>query len=233
MTAPGLGVDLGGAQVRAVRVGEVLRVEGGVGVQRRLDTVGQVVRGEHGERDVGHAHALVGAPDGEAAALEVEVVGVGLQDVGRDDLGLVDHLLGRLDHRDAADDQRAGAVGVQAPGRDLGVPVQHLDVVERHAQLVGDDLAPRRLVALAVCARAGDDLDLAGGQHPDRRGLPAAGGVVQRAEHPGGRQAAHLGEGRDADAELHRVLARTPLGLLAAQPVVVEQLGRPWLVAAS
>ena len=28
--------------------------------------------------------------------------------------------------------------------------MQHLDVLERHAELVGDELAPRRLVALAV-----------------------------------------------------------------------------------
>ena len=48
-----------------------------------------------------------------------------------------------------------------------GVAVQDLDVLERHAELVGDDLAPRRLVALAVRGRAGDHLDLAGRQHPD------------------------------------------------------------------
>jgi hypothetical protein len=35
-------------------------------------------------------------------------------------------------------------------GRDLRVAVQDLDVLERHAELVGDDLAERRLVALAV-----------------------------------------------------------------------------------
>ena len=56
----------------------------------------------------------------------------------------------RLDHRDAADDQRARAVGVHALRRGPGVAVQHLDVLERHAELVGDDLAPRRLVPLAV-----------------------------------------------------------------------------------
>ena len=40
----GLGVDLDRAQVGAVREREVLRVERRVGVQRRLDAVGQVVR---------------------------------------------------------------------------------------------------------------------------------------------------------------------------------------------
>ena len=65
--------------------------------------------------------------------------------------------------------------------------------------------------------------------------LPAAGAVGQRAEHPGRGQPAHLGEGGDADAQLHRVVAGPPPRLLGAQPVVVEQLlgpGRGRLVVA-
>ena len=112
-------------------------------------------------------------------------------------------------------------------GGDRGVAVQHLDVLERDAELVGDELAPRRLVPLAVRGRAGDDLDLAGGQHPDRGLLPAAGAVGERAEHPGGRQAAHLGEGGEADAQLHRVVRLPPALLLGAQLVVAEQLAAP------
>ena len=110
--------------------------------------------------------------------------GVGLEQVRREVLGLVDDLVGRLHQRLAADHQRPRAVGVEALVRDLGVAVQHLDVLERHAEPVGDDLAERRLVALAVRARAGDDLDLAGGQHPHARVLPAAGAVVEAAQHP-------------------------------------------------
>ena len=45
--------------------------------------------------------------------------------------------------------------------RDLGVAVQHLDVLEGHPESVRDDLAERRLVALPVGTRTGDDLDLA------------------------------------------------------------------------
>ena len=103
----GLGVDLGRAQVGAVREGEVLGVERRLGVQRGLDPVGQVVGGEHREREVRDPHALVGAPDGEPAALELQVVGVGLEHVRRDHPGLLDDLLGRLDHRDAAPPPRA------------------------------------------------------------------------------------------------------------------------------
>ena len=176
--------------------------------------------------------ALVGAADGEPAVGVVEVVLVGLEQVRGEVPGLVDDLVDRLHQRLAADHERARAVGVEPAVRDLGVAVQHLDVLERHAEPVGDDLAERRLVALAVGARAGDDLDLAGGEHPHARVLPAAGAVVEAAQHPARRQAAHLGEGRDADAELHPVSAVAPLLLLRAQRVVAEGLlglrgGRP------
>ena len=206
---------------------EVDRVVRRVGVERRLDPVGQVVRGEDRHRDLADRHALVGAADREPAAGELDVVDRRLEQVRRDRLGLLDHLVGGPDQRLATDDQRPRAVGVEALGRDLGVAVQHLDVLERDAEPVGDDLAERRLVALAVRGGAGDDLDLAGGQHPHARVLPAAGAVVERAEHPGRRQAAHLGERRDADAELDRVAGLAALLLLGPQLVVPEHLLGP------
>jgi hypothetical protein len=109
-------------------------------------------------------------------------------------------------------------------------------ILERHAQPVGYDLAPGRLVPLAVRAGPGDHLHLAGGQHPNRGVLPAARAVGQRPEDPRRRQPAHLGEGRDADAELDRVAGLAPRGLLLAQVVVAEQLhrlGRGRLVVAA
>ena len=220
---PGLGVDLDAREVRAVREGEVLRVEHGVGVEAGLHVLRVVVRRERGPDDLLDGEALVGALDREAAVGELEVVLGRLQQVRRELLGLADHLLRRVDDGDAADDQRPRAVGVEALRRDLGVAVQDLDVLERHAELVGDDLAERRLVPLPVRGGAGDDLDLAGGQHPDRRGLPAARAVGQRAQQPRRGDPAHLGERRDADAELDRVAARAPLLLLAAQARVVER----------
>ena len=95
-----------------------------------------------------------------------------------------------------------------------------------HPEPVGDDLAPRRLVALAVRRDAGDDLDLAGGEHPDAGALPAAGAVVEGAEDARGGETAHLGERRDADAELDRVVALAAALLLGAQLVVAEELLR-------
>ena len=65
--------------------------------------------------------------------------------------------------------------------------------------------------------------------------LPAAGAVAELAEDPRRREAAHLGERRDADAELDRVVAVAAPLLLGAQLVVAEELlgpGRRRLVVA-
>src|SRR5450631_991745 len=102
--------------------------------------------------------------------------------------------------------------------------MQDLDVVEGNAQPVGHDLAPGCLMPLAVRARAGDDLDLARGQDTNGRMLPAAANVVECAQHPRGRDPAHLGEGRDADVEVDRVTGLAALPLLGAELVVAEEL---------
>jgi hypothetical protein len=175
----GLGVDVDRTQVRAVREGEVVRVERGLGVQVGLDSVRQVVRGERRQRDLADLDTLVGALDAEPAGAELQVVGTGLEHVRRDHAGLVDHLVGRLEHRHGPYRERPRPIGVHASGGHLGVTVQHLDVVEGHAQLVSDDLAPGGLVALTVRARSGDHLDVAGRQHSHSRVLPAAGAVGQ------------------------------------------------------
>ena len=82
-------------------------------------------------------------------------------------------------------------------------------------------------MALAMGAGAGDELDLAGGEHAHAGVFPAAGAVVERPQHPGRRQAAHLGEGGDADAELDGVPLLAALLLLGAEVVVAEHLLRP------
>ena len=102
------------------------------------------------QRDVRQADALVGALHVELSGAELDVVDVGLEQVRRDRLGLLDDLVGGQDQRLTADHERPRPVGVQALVGDLGVAVQDLDVLERHAEPVGDDLAPGRLVALAV-----------------------------------------------------------------------------------
>jgi hypothetical protein len=104
-----LGVDLDGAQVRAVREREGRRVDGRVGLQRRLHAVGQVVRGERLERDLLDRLRRAGgsALDAEGAVLELEVPRVGLEHVRRDQSRLVHHALGGLEDGHAADHERA------------------------------------------------------------------------------------------------------------------------------
>ena len=63
---------------------------------------------------------------------------------------LGDDLLRRLVERDPADGEAAAAVGVHPERADGRVAVQHLDLVDAVAELVGRDLRPRRLVSLAV-----------------------------------------------------------------------------------
>ena len=92
-------------------------------------------------------------------------------------------------------------------------PSSTLMSLDRDAQLLGDDLGVRRLVALALRlgAEAGDrlagrmDADLARVEHLDAEDVE----VVRRAG------ADDLGEARDADA--HQLAARALLGLLLAQ----------------
>ena len=87
--------------------------------------------------------------------------------MGGDLLALGDDLVHRLDHGGAADGEAAAAIGAHAE-RDLGgVAVDDVDLGDRHAELVGDELREGRLVALAVAVRAGEDGDAAGRMDAD------------------------------------------------------------------
>ena len=163
-----------------------------------------------------------------APAGVLEVVGVRLELVGGDLLGLVDHLVARHGDGDAADGQRPRAVGVEAERRDRRVAVQHVDVVGADAELVGDDHRPRRLVPLAVRRGAGDDLHLGRRQDAHRGRLPAAGRVVQRGEHTRRGEAAHLEVRRHADAEALRGAVDVLRRLAARAARRSRPARRPW-----
>src|SRR5947209_20073961 len=51
--------------------------------------------------------------------------------------------------------------------------MQHLDALERHAQLAGHHLRERRLITLTVWCLRGEDGDVSGGLYPDRSDLPS------------------------------------------------------------
>ena len=129
-------------------------------------------------RHVGLEHHLadrlgaVGALDREAAVLELDVALGRLEQVRGDLLALLDDLLAGVDDRLAADRDRARAVGAHADRGLVGVAVDHLDVLDRHAELLGDQLRERGLVALAVGVGAGEHLHHAGVAEADLGALP-------------------------------------------------------------
>ena len=177
----GVLVDLHLADMAAAGIGEVLRV-----VERGLVEAGfklldrVVVRHVGGERHLAQRFRLIGTGDGELAVLELDVIERGFHQMGGDLLALGDHLVHRLDHRGAADRQAATAVGAHAE-RDLGrVAVHHIHLVDRHAELVGNELRERRLVALAVAVRAGEHRHAAGRVDADFRHFVEAGAGTQR-----------------------------------------------------
>ncbi len=142
----------------------------------------------------------LGVPRTEnVAVLELDV-GVGrLEQVRGDLLRLVGELARHHRGRRAADGRRARRVGAEAVRRVVGVALDHLDVGHRDAELVGDDLGERRLVALALRLHAELEDRLAGRVHAQLGRvdhLQAEDVVLLR--RPG---ADRLGEVRDADAD--------------------------------
>ena len=104
-----------------------------------------------------------------APVRELEVVLGHLELVRDDPPRLRDDLLARVPERDPADRRASGSRTCPSQLGDGGVAVEHLDVVDVDAELVGDDLRPRGLVALAVRRGARDDLHGAERLEADRR----------------------------------------------------------------
>ncbi len=116
------------------------------------------------------------------------------------------------------------AVGAEAERRPVGVAVHHLDVVRRQAQLVGDQLRERGLVALALGLHGDREHRLPGRVHPQV-------GAVGHAQAEDVHLAARAGPdrlGEEAQPDAHVLAAGPPLGLLAAQLVVARHVqGQP------
>ena len=147
----GVGVDVDDGDVGAVGVGEVRRVVDHLRVEPALHALGHRLAAVGAQRDVLDHRALLGvALDVPAALLPGEVLGPRLEHRRGDQARLVAHLARDDRHRGAGDRRRAAAVGAEAVGRLVGVAVAHLDVLRRDAELLGDDLRERRLVALAL-----------------------------------------------------------------------------------
>ena len=90
-------------------------------------------------------------------------------------LALGDHLVHGLDHGGPADRQAAAAVGAHAEWDLCRVAVHDLDLVERHTQLINDELGESGFMALAMAVRASEHGDAAGGVDADLGNLIQAG----------------------------------------------------------
>ena len=130
----------------------------------------------------------------------------------------------RDDHRGRrpGDRRRAARVRAEAVGRVVGVALLHVDVLGLQAELLGDDLRERRLVALALRLDAQLQHGLAGRVDAELGAVvhAQAGDLVLGAVAG----ADDLGERREADAD--QPALRTGLGLLAAKVGVPELLER-------
>ena len=93
------------------------------------------------------------------------------------------------------------------------------DLLDQHAEAVGDDLRDAGVVSAAGARDAGEDRDLAGGVDPHRRGVEAAD---ERAW-----DVAALRQQLEADPDAEAAALRAERRLLRPQRVVVEQLRAP------
>ena len=171
---------------------------------------------------------------------DLEVLLVDLERVGGD----LEHLLlgalgGQVDRR-AAHHRGARGEGADGVRHPPGVAGDHLDVLEPHAELVGDQLREDGRVPLALGGQAGRDLDLAGGLDVHVRALVGTdAGALDVAGEPdadpaplGGHLLLERRELVPADQRLDllqrgRVVAGVVLQLAAVledQPVVVGEL---------
>ena len=181
-------IDLDFGQMRAVRIGAVGLREGRAGIQlRRIDA--------RAFGEIGEADGAVGAGDPHDAVADLEVADAGFQRFGRDLLQLVAEVAGGAFDADAAGRNRRRAAGAEAGGDLVGVALQDVHALRRHAELLGDELRIGGLVALPARLGADQDGDVAIGIERDIGGLLAHG-------------AADLDIARHADAAHQPLLLR-------------------------
>ena len=134
-----------------------------------------------------------------------------LEQLGRDAAPLVAHLDRDARQRAPAERDAPAAERAESLGAGPRVAVDHDHVVGRHTEVIGHDLRERRLVPLAVGARARDRRDAPGTLDLEAAALPA--------------ERAGLDVAGEADAD--DLAASPPLALLAPQRVVVGGLPAP------
>ena len=217
------------------RLARVADHELGRRLRRLVEGVAQRV-GEHRDR-AELDPAGRGALHLDDAVHDLEVLGRGLQRVGRDPQRLLPHVARGQRDRRAAHHRGPGGERADRVRHPPGVAGHDLDVLERDPELVGHDLGERRLVTLALAGQAGGDLHLAGGLDVHVAALVGAdAGALDVAGHPdadpsslGPGLVAHPLEVVPADQRLELLQRRRVVaGVVDQRPAVLE--GQPVVV---
>src|SRR3984893_9150644 len=116
----------------------------------------------------------------------------------------------------------AGAVSAHAELHLVGVAMDDLHLADGNAEALRDQLRKRRLMALAMAVRTGQDFDGADRIDPDLRGFPQTDAGAQAANCFRGRDAAGLDVAGEADAA--EFSFRLRLGLARGEAGVVDRL---------
>src|SRR5262249_54926566 len=127
-----------------------------------------------------------------------------------------------LDDGGAADRDRARAVGAHAELHLVGIAVHDRDLADRNAQPLGDQLAERRLVTLAVAMRAREHLDGADRIDADLRRFPQTDAGAETADRLRGRDAAGFDVAGYAEAA--QLAFGFRLGLARRETGVIDRL---------
>src|SRR4029453_15057981 len=139
-------------------------------------------------------------------------------------LGLLLDFAGGDREGGATHGRRSTSVRAPPHRRVVGIAVHDLHVAHADAELVGDDLRERRLLALTVRRRADEHVHLAGRMKSYDRAFPEPSLESDRPRNLWRPEAADLDVGRDADAEI--LALPSPCLLLGAKRVVVDVLQR-------
>src|SRR4029077_6777605 len=109
----------------------------------------EVCRLAQSRREIDDADRAVGAGNGEAPFREFDVLDARLEQRGRRKLAALYHHVERGDDRRAARHDRARAARAASAWKEIAVALVEADALERHAELVDDNLREGRLMALA------------------------------------------------------------------------------------
>src|SRR3954451_15279643 len=214
-------VDVDDTDVASEREGQVRRIVVVDCLEPHLHPLREVRVGREGDL-LDRLEPVGRALDAELAGLPFEIVLGRLEQVGGELACLGLDLARGHRCRGAGSRRRARPICPEPVRRRVGVAVLDLDVPDREAELLGDDLGVRRLVALSLRLRRDLGMNLARRVDADEDAVvhlePDDVEVVR------GAGADDLGEAADADA--HELAALALLSLLAAKPGVVDGIHR-------